>query len=278
MGRIYAGLLSQGVYSSKALWTNLNGKGNTFRIAQVDGQVFHDIFEINGKYLPNGELVDLHEDYSNAKCFLTDDGLAGFAIEPDGNLVSVFSLNPADIKEKQGFLYAIKDFIREQGATHLDAYMSENQPLQKIYEKTLGFELVATMDYNMEYDHDDIAKNHGNPQIAFMSRVDEGYDFRDYYQGAIPNFDDYDEAVKWARETGETLSSNIEEVKEERQSIDAFETPKPATVEDYAKVNMNYLPEMRRDRVTLITMNKNIIIYHSHNPLHYGRKKPIPAN
>lgn len=146
-------------------YTKRNGKVSTFNIGDVDPQLFHDIFEIVRTYLKNGELVDLHDDYSDAKCFITSDGLAGFTIEPDGNLVSVFSLNP---KENGGFLYAIKDMVREEGATHLDAYASDKQPLQEIYSKTLGFHTAATMDYNMEYDHDNIAKNHGNPQVVFM--------------------------------------------------------------------------------------------------------------
>lgn len=146
-------------------YTKKNGKVSTFNIGNVDPQLFHDIFEIVRTYLKNGELVDLHDDYSDSKCFITSDGLAGFAIEPDGNLVSVFSLNP---KENGGFLYAIKDMVREEGATHLDAYASDKQPLQEIYSKTLDFHAAATMDYNMEYDHDNIAKNHGNPQVVFM--------------------------------------------------------------------------------------------------------------
>lgn len=153
-------------HRSSLAYTNERKKLNSkFDIGDVDPQLFHDIFEIVRTYLKNGELVDLHDDYSDAKCFITSDGLAGFAIEPDGNLVSVFSLNP---EENGGFLYAIKDMVREEGATHLDAYNSKNQPLEMIYEKTLGFHTTATMDYNMEYDHDDIAKNHGNPQVVFM--------------------------------------------------------------------------------------------------------------
>ena len=153
-------------HRSSLAYTNERKKLNSkFDIGDVNPKLFHDIFEIVRTYLHNGELVDLHDDYSDAKCFITSDGLAGFAIEPDGNLVSVFSLNP---EENGGFLYAIKDMVREEGATHLDAYNSKNQPLEMIYEKTLGFHTVATMDYNMEYDHDDIAKNHGNPQVVFM--------------------------------------------------------------------------------------------------------------
>ncbi len=139
-------------------------KGTSFQVhTDVDPKLFHDIFEVVRYYTPNGELVDLHDDYSNAKCFLTKDGTAGFAVEPDGNLVSVFNLGTT-----KGFLNSIRDMVREEGATHLDAYANKNQPLQEIYEKTLDFHTAATMDYNMEYDHDDIAKNHGNPQVVFM--------------------------------------------------------------------------------------------------------------
>ena len=171
IGRVLGGLLganSNGSWhgvQSHLTHTNKDNSVGTFNVGRVDGKLFHDILEMVRIYLPNGELVDLHDDYSNAKCFVTEDGLCGFAIEPDGNLVSVFSLSPSTNK---GFLYAIKDMVKEEGATHLDAYMSKKQPLQAIYEKTLGFHAAATMDYNMEYDHDDIAKNHGNPQVVFM--------------------------------------------------------------------------------------------------------------
>ncbi len=54
--------------------------------------------------------------------------------------------------------------IRKECATHLDAYASDKQNLRAIYEKTLGAKVVFTM----EYDHDDIAKNHGNPEVVFI--------------------------------------------------------------------------------------------------------------
>lgn len=171
IGGILGGLLganSNGSWhgvQSHLTHTNKDNSVGTFNVGRVDGKLFHDIFEMVRIYLPNGELVDLHDNYSNAKCFITEDGLCGFAIESDGNLISVFSLSPSTNK---GFLYAIKDMVKEEGATHLDAYMSAKQPLQAIYKKTLGFHTAATMDYNMEYDHDDIAKNHGNPQVVFM--------------------------------------------------------------------------------------------------------------
>ena len=32
------------------------------------------------------------------KCYLSEDGLSGFAVEPDGNLISVFSLRTGSLK------------------------------------------------------------------------------------------------------------------------------------------------------------------------------------
>lgn len=180
--------------------TNKDESIGTFPVGKVEGKLFHDIFETVKIYLPHGELVDLHEDYSDCKCYVTSNGLCGFAIEPDGNLVSVFSLSPSNNK---GFLYAINDFIRQEGATHLDAYASLHQPLQAIYSKTLGFHTAATMDYNMEYDHDDIAKNHGNPQVVFM--VNKEVESPKHFDK-----DSYDDAKKY----------QMEQLKEEEPKVE----------------------------------------------------------
>lgn len=157
------GSIDSFIHGSSRTVTNQR-KGTSFNIhSEVNPKLFHDMFEVVRYYTQNEELVDLHDDYSDAKCFLTEDGTAGFAIEPDGNLVSVFNLGTT-----KGFLSAIKDLARAEGANHLDAYVSSKENLQRIYEVTLGFHTAATMDYNMKYDHDDIAKNHDNPQVVFM--------------------------------------------------------------------------------------------------------------
>lgn len=193
----FKGLLSQGDGAVLGQWTSIESNGSQFRVAQVNPTVFHDIFEINRAYLKYGELVDLHEDYTGCKCFLSDDGLSGFVIEDNGNLVSVFNNN-----EKKGFLYAAKDLMIAQGATHLDAYNSSQQPLAKIYEKVLGAKVASSMDYNMEYDHDDIAKNHDNPQVVFMVMGESAN--KDIKEEHF-NKDQYDEAVAYQM-------SNIEPV------------------------------------------------------------------
>lgn len=153
--------------------------------------MFHDFFEVVRTYTKNGELVDLHDDYSECKCYIGEDGTFGFVIEPDGNLVSVFNLGL-----QSGFLEAIRDYVIKEGATHLDAYNSQNQPLREMYEKFLGAKAASTMDYNMEYDHDDIAKNHNNPDVVFMvigESTNKDVEEKHFTENQ------YDEAVDWQK-------------------------------------------------------------------------------
>ena len=172
--------------SSNAILLN-SDKGTSFRFYQnVEPSLFHDIFEISRTYLLNGELVDLHDNYIDCKCFLSSDGLQGFAIEPNGNLVSVYNLD----KSKKGFLSAISDIIKKQ-TSHLDCYVSPNQNLREMYEKKFGFKTASIMDYNMEYDHDNIAENHNMPQVAFMVNTNENVETKHF------NKDQYDEAVEY---------------------------------------------------------------------------------
>ena len=91
LGAVYEGLLSRGLRLSPTDWIDLAGKGNTFRFAQVNGDLFHDIFEINLKYLQNGELVDLHNDYSDAKCYISSDGC--IICYKDTNLKAIHNLS-----------------------------------------------------------------------------------------------------------------------------------------------------------------------------------------
>lgn len=173
-------------------------------LEDVDGQLFHDIFEIVRNYLKNGELVDLHENYDNATCYLAADGLSGFAVEDNGNLVSVFNLNP-----NVSFLKTIKDYVTKCGATHLDGYNSPKQPLAKIYQKTLGWKVASLMDYNMEFDHDDIAANHDAPQVAFMVNSSQDVETKSFDK------DSYDEAEAYQQEQVKAIFENCSKVIDE---------------------------------------------------------------
>lgn len=162
-------LVYRGIDSSntKLLHLETNNK-NTFDMYEnIDGKIFHDIFEIVRINTNNGELVDLHDSYDDATCYLSSNGLSGFAITNNGDLISVFNAD-----NKRGFLYAISKIVKENSKT-LDCYMSNVQNLKNMYEKVFGFKTASIMDYNMEYDHDNIAINHDMPKVAFMVNTEK---------------------------------------------------------------------------------------------------------
>ena len=169
----------------KTLSTRKEGKVlEYFDFGRTDGQTFRDVFEVVRNYLPNGELAGLHDNYGDdVKCYLSEDGLCGFAVEADGNLVSVFSLRPGSLK-------AMKNSILAAGATHLDAYASKNQDLAEIFSDVLGFKVASRMDYNMDYDHDNIAADHGNPDVVFMVKPEKNQVIEEKHYGK----DDYEVA------------------------------------------------------------------------------------
>ena len=67
----------------------------------VNYELFHSIFSIIHNYLPNGELVDLHPiksdkynvGYEDCVCYLSDDGLSGFALTKPVDLFIVKAIN-----------------------------------------------------------------------------------------------------------------------------------------------------------------------------------------
>lgn len=198
------------IYRKRSL---LNPKTNTKAVIceDVDNKVFHDVFEIARKFLKNGELVDLHESetadgnigYNDCECFLSEDGLSGFAITKESkDLISVFSL-----WKEGGFLKTAAPIIQEKAKT-LDGYISYKQPLDKIYEKILGFKVAAVMDWNGEYDHDDIGANHGNPKVAFM--VNPKFATKEIETKTFGK-DEYDQAKAWQMSFLKTPKEEVED-------------------------------------------------------------------
>lgn len=200
-------------------------KGNQYNIYEnVDSALFHDVFEIARKHLQFGELVDLHEietteehgiGYKYCNNYLSEDGLSGFSITPDGDLISVFNASG-----KRGFLRAIAPFVKKNAKT-LDCYASPEQNLQGMYESIFGLKTASLMDYNMKFDHDNIAKNHNMPKVAFMVNTDADAAIKEFTK------DQYDEAV--AYRNGFVMSENIAPVKNSLSNVgeksSSFGTP-----------------------------------------------------
>jgi hypothetical protein len=180
----------------------LESKGNNFNLYKnVDAETFHDMFEIARTYTDNGELVDLHpintnEDslgYNEMNNYLSDDGMQGFSITKDGDVVSVFNADPS----RKGFLRSIVGEINNNGKT-LDCFNSSKQRLDEIYSKVFGWKTASVMDHNMDYDHDNIAKNHNNPPVSFMVNPNQlKSDVTDADLNKKFGKDQYDEAVAY---------------------------------------------------------------------------------
>ena len=176
---------------------------NEFKIyGNVDGSTFRDIFSMVRNYLPNGELVDVHSlesdeystGYNDTENYLSEDGMSGFSITKSGDLISVFNIGL-----KRGWLRAIEPIIKSKAKT-LDCYVSPKQDLQGMYSKIFGFQTASIMDYNMDYDHDDIAKNHDKPQVAFMVNTDKKIETKHFDK------DSYDDAVAYQQEIAKESS------------------------------------------------------------------------
>ena len=172
LSRVFSEELHSRNYSDGNADGLLKNTGDFKILKDVDGQTFHDIFNIARTYLPFGELVDVHPvetnddwtGYNDTKNYLSSDGLSGFAITKDGDLISVFNLN----RTKKGFLKSIAPFIRDNAKT-LDCYVLNNKVnLQQLYHDIFGFETKEVVDYNYDYDHDDIGKRYKEPKVAFM--------------------------------------------------------------------------------------------------------------
>ena len=110
------------------------------------------------------------EEYSQMKMFLSEDGLSGVAVKPDGDIVSVF-VNPtskaSDIR-KRG--HALVEFAKEQGGTKLDAF---DTYLPDFYKKH-GFEETGRDIWNEQYKPEGWNKdfykqyNNGEPDVVYM--------------------------------------------------------------------------------------------------------------
>ena len=235
---------SERIHSIRTL-LNPKTNNNVNIVEGVDASLFHDCFEISRKYLRNGELVDLHDiettedhgiGYKYCDNYLSEDGLSGFSITPDGDLISVFNLNA-----EKGFLKTIAPIVKEKAKT-LDCYASPNQNLMAMYEKIFGFKTASLMDYNMKYDHDDIAKNHNKPPVAFMVNTESDIETRQFTK------DEYDEAV--AYRNGFVMSENIAPVQNSLSNAgDQF-----APVGNYSTpANETYLAPTKEDVSTMGT-------------------------
>lgn len=126
---------------------------------------------INGlpAHLKGYVTVYTEEEYQKmgAKIYLTEDKLSGFAIKPDGELISVFS-------SVRGRGMSIAARAVERGANHLDCYEHPTtRHLVKLYSK-FGFIETDRLKWDDQYAPNgwDYERN-DNPDVVFMERKED---------------------------------------------------------------------------------------------------------
>lgn len=149
----------------------------------------------------NGWMVDVHDDYSEEKCFLTKDGKAGVAVTKDGDIVSLFSSVGGDNRSEKLIMMAI-----ENGGCKCDCY---GGGLQNIYAR-FGAEAVGRTPFNREYapeawkllpDGDPRKQEYDVVAMIFPKSVRESVKLWDKGRkidlDTIRLFGDYDEMLKF---------------------------------------------------------------------------------
>lgn len=169
---------------------------------------------------PYSAAVDVHDlsEYFDMSCYLYDDGKAGIAVQPSGNIVSVFKTK--DSKLKKFAIKSTKDAI-ENGGTKLDCY-SINGFLPNQYMQA-GMRPICKIRFNKEFAPDgwDFERD-GEPDIVFMTIGNNIHDiYQEYTDEEVPYIEDsetecaYDLAEKYRDKwIKEQISSkrNLEDV------------------------------------------------------------------
>lgn len=173
--------------------------------ANIDGKIFRDVFKEVYTFLGDNLNVDILEEsaYKNNINYLSEDGLSGFSITPDGDLVSVFNASP-----QRGFLKDIASFIQENVKT-LNCFQGSNNPIAKMYMKTFGFKIASVLDFNYDIFSkdkgeklaDSFVSQYGETPVVFMINP-LSYPASNLNESTIRWFDKngYEEAVYYQKE------------------------------------------------------------------------------
>lgn len=162
-----------------------------YRDPQAAG-VFHEAIsglKEGNKFSASVHVYDVAE-YAGMRMFLTENGNAGFALKPDGDIISVFSKGDA-----KGSVGSMLEIAKQAGGTKLDCF---DTVLPEIYGKH-GFEAVARMKWNDEFapegwDKTTFSKfNGGEPDVVFMVLNEKA---GPYKEGDGQLVTDYDQALQ----------------------------------------------------------------------------------
>lgn len=122
------------------------------KVVRVTAQSFHDAIAQGKVHNTMGWCVDVHDatDYENDICLLTEDGQAGIAITPDGDIISLFSIGNGG-----GVANKLIPMAIAMGGRKADFYSTPDSPkskngLQNLYAR-FGAKVVAQTPFSEEF-------------------------------------------------------------------------------------------------------------------------------
>ena len=189
----YVEVFVPGVGLSTVLLRTKNKAPKVYELAAGanSAAVFHRLITEGKAKNPFGSSVFIYPeaDYQSMRLFVTKDGESGFALKPDGDIVSVFSI-PGN-----GEFRGLMETAVAAGGRKLDCF---DTVLPTAYAPH-GFKAAARLSWSDEqappdWDKAKYAKfNNGEPDVVFMAR-DDSY-IAAYEAGDGQRFDDYGQAV-----------------------------------------------------------------------------------
>lgn len=161
-------------------------------VVSVNGSDFKAAISTEKIRNKRGWMVDVHDDYSGMKCFLTSDGKSGIAVTKDGDIISVFSSVSGDKRLEKLIPIAI-----ENGGIKCDCY---GGGLQDIYAR-YGAKATGKIPFNKEYAPNDWDGKSEYPVVAMkfpdkIKKVITSYDEAAFIEmKKVKAFDDYEKML-----------------------------------------------------------------------------------
>lgn len=161
-------------------------------VVPVNGSDFKSAISAEKIRNKRGWMVDVHDDYSGMKCFLTSDGKSGIAVTKDGDIISVFSSVAGDKRLEKLIPVAI-----ENGGIKCDCY---GGGLQNIYAR-YGATATGKVPFNKDYAPSDWDGKSEYPVVAmkFPESIDRSIKYYNRNVSIdiekVKTFDDYEKML-----------------------------------------------------------------------------------
>jgi hypothetical protein len=153
---------------------------------------------------PMGAAFDVHKvsDYKKMKMYTTPDGLAGYAVNEQGEINSVFKHPDAPYRDVAR--HAAEHAVLMAGGTHASAF---DPKLPDMYQKG-GLRALSHVQWNEEYKPKNWkVTRQGRPAVAFLgadrSVAKEANSGKTYVPYSTPEVADYDTGMNQAKAHGE---------------------------------------------------------------------------